>query len=75
LAQLAVGVTHVQRGNRTGAAALLRRASARLSTVGQPAPYGVDVTHLVDFAVGLADEVDEGDVETQRLNIRLCVDR
>ncbi|CQD18039.1 hypothetical protein BN970_03935 [Mycolicibacterium conceptionense] len=34
----AVGITHVQRGNRTGAAALLRRASARLSSVETPAP-------------------------------------
>ena len=33
LAQLAVAITHVQRGNLKGATALLRRASARLPAV------------------------------------------
>ncbi|WP_167857943.1 DUF309 domain-containing protein [Mycobacterium sp. DL99] len=74
LAQLAVGITHVQRGNRTGAAALLRRASARLSLIDQPAPHDIDVAHLVEFAATLADEIDQGDVETQRLHVRLRVD-
>lgn len=71
LAQLAVGITHVQRGNRIGAAALLRRASARLSLVDRPAPYGVDVAHLVDFAAALGDEIDKGDIDARRLQTRL----
>lgn len=74
LAQLAVGVTHVQRGNRTGAGALLRRASARLSIVDRPAPYDIDVPRLVEFATALADEIDAGDVDAERLRIRLRVD-
>lgn len=74
LAQLAVGITHVQRGNLTGAGALLRRASARLSLVDRPAPYDIDVTRLVEFAATLADEIDEGDVDAERLHLRLRVD-
>lgn len=71
LAQLAVGITHVQRGNRTGAAALLRRASARLSSVETPAPYDVDVAHLIAYADALAEDIDRGEVEVQRLGTRL----
>ncbi|KHO18469.1 DUF309 domain-containing protein [Mycolicibacterium setense] len=75
LAQLAVGITHVQRGNGIGAAALLRRASARLSLVDRPPPYDVDVAALVAFADSLADEVEQGDVEAERLHLRLRTDR
>lgn len=72
LAQLAVGITHVQRGNRTGAAALLRRAAARLSLVESPAPYDVDVAHLVDVVTALADDVEnDGDIASTRLRISL----
>lgn len=72
LAQLAVGITHVQRGNRTGAAALLRRAAARLSLVGMPAPYDVDAARLAGFAVTLADDVEnDGDVAPARLRTGL----
>lgn len=72
LAQLAVGITHVQRGNRTGAAALLRRASGRLALVGRPAPYGVDVLRLADVAATLADDIDEAaDIAPARLRIHL----
>ena len=57
LAQLAVGITHLQRGNRDGAATLLRRGSARLSAVDHPAPHFVDLDSLVDWAVALADDL------------------
>src|SRR5271156_4611305 len=50
LAQLAVGITHAQRGNVKGAMRLLRNASTRLAHDDRPAPYGVDVAGLVDFA-------------------------
>jgi uncharacterized protein len=49
LAQLAVGITHVQRGNIKGACALLDRAAARLAD-SRPAPYGIDVDGLVAYA-------------------------
>jgi hypothetical protein len=50
LAQLAVGITHVQRGNVKGAITLLRRAAARLAHDDSPAPYAIDAAGLVDFA-------------------------
>ncbi|MBU9766270.1 DUF309 domain-containing protein [Mycobacterium sp. TNTM28] len=72
LAQLAVGITHVGRGNRVGAAALLRRASAGLALVEPPAPYGVDAVRLADDALALADDVEAAaDVEPLRLRPRL----
>ncbi|PSK99431.1 hypothetical protein CLV63_103156 [Murinocardiopsis flavida] len=43
LAQVAVGLTHAQRGNAEGAARLLRRGADRISDYGAGAPHGVDV--------------------------------
>jgi uncharacterized protein len=57
LAQLCVGVTHLQRGNAVGAARLLRRGAGRLPEQGS---YGVDVAGLTAWALTLADEVDAG---------------
>ncbi|QIV85140.1 DUF309 domain-containing protein [Mycolicibacterium frederiksbergense] len=72
LAQLAVGITHVQRGNPTGAATLLRRAAGRLRPIELPAPYGIDVAGLIDRAQALADDLDGGrDIAPDRLRIRL----
>ncbi len=72
LAQLAVGITHVQRGNRRGAAALLRRAAQRLGLIGIPAPYGIDTTGLIGQAGALADDLEAGrDIADARLQIRL----
>lgn len=59
LAQLAVGITHVQRGNRSGALALLRRAAEHLQEAAA-APHGIDVDGLIDYATALAAEVDSG---------------
>lgn len=60
LAQLAVGITHVQRGNPVGAAALLERAAERLRRVGT-ARHGVDIVGLLGFADVLAEAVAAGD--------------
>lgn len=57
LAQLAVGITHAQRGNLDGATTLLRRGSARLGMVNHPAPYSVNVECLIGWAAALADEL------------------
>jgi hypothetical protein len=57
LAQVAVGITHVQRGNREGATALLRRGTAHLSEVEHPAPHFVDVDGLVGWAAALVDDL------------------
>ena len=63
LAQLAVGITHVQRGNITGARALLDRAAARLAG-SRPAPYGIDVDGLVAYARELIADLEADNATT-----------
>ena len=58
LAQLAVGLTHRARGNRTGAATLLRRGASRLTAYAEDPPYDLDITTLVTTAQALADDPD-----------------
>ncbi len=71
LAQLAVGLTHLARGNRTGAVTLLRRAAGRIEPYSHPnceqshdqhadRPYGIDVAALVSFARDTADALEAG---------------
>jgi uncharacterized protein len=57
LAQLAVGIVHLQRGNLDGAATLLRRGSDRLGQLAHPAPYGVDVDGLIGWAAAIVDDI------------------
>jgi hypothetical protein len=57
LAQLAVGVTHLARGNPTGAVTLLRRGAARIAPY-DDLPYDIDVTALVAFAQETADALE-----------------
>lgn len=58
LAQLAVGWTHVLRGNPVGATTLLQRARRRISGYAAP-PYGIDPPYEIDIAglVSWADAV------------------
>jgi len=66
LAQLCVGLTHVQRDNPTGAAALIERGADRLRTYADAGHdrHGVDVERLVEWAVGATHDVRIGqDVE------------
>jgi hypothetical protein len=58
LAQVCVGLTHLQRGNTVGAARLLRRGAGRLT--GRPTAYGVDVPRVARNALALAEQVDAG---------------
>ncbi len=60
LAQLAVGITHVQRGNHKGAAALLRRASDHLTPIAGRPMYDIDIAGLIAAANALADDVTAG---------------
>lgn len=72
LAQLAVGITHVQRGNVKGAITLLRRAAGRLSQNDVPAPYAIDTQGLVDFAYVLINHLADGaEVTAECLRPRL----
>jgi hypothetical protein len=76
LAQLAVGVTHVQRGNVKGAITVLRRASTGLAQNDKAAPYGIDVAGLIDYADVLIDDLDANTAITpERLRPRLLVVR
>jgi hypothetical protein len=58
LAQLAVGVTHAQRGNAVGAARLLRRAADRVEGYAADPPYRIDVAGLVVWAREMAARID-----------------
>ncbi len=74
LAQLAVGITHVQRGNTKGALGVLGRARAGLADDGS-ARHGVDVTRLVDYAETLIDDLEAGAaIAPERLRPRLITD-
>lgn len=59
LAQVCVGLTHLQRGNAIGGARLLRRGAGRLAGYGGAA-YGVDVAGVVRQAERHATEVEAG---------------
>jgi hypothetical protein len=59
LAQVCVGLTHLQRGNAVGAARLLRRGAGRLR--GRAASYGMDVPQVAADAVALASAVEAGE--------------
>lgn len=72
LAQLAVGITHIQRGNIKGAVTLLRRASARIAYDDRPAPHAIDAAGLINYADDLIDDLVAGaDITPQRLRPRL----
>jgi hypothetical protein len=73
LAQLAVGITHLQRGNVAGAITLLRRGVERISSWDRPAPYGIDTAGLIAFANRLIEDLSAGgaDVSAAQLRPRL----
>ena len=54
LAQICVGLTHLQRGNTAGAAALLSRGADRVAAYGSREPYGMDLAETVSVARVLA---------------------
>ncbi len=59
LAQVCVGLTHLQRGNGVGGVRLLRRGAGRLDGWAGPA-YDVDVATVVRTARAHADAVEAG---------------
>ena len=56
LAQLAVGYTHLLRGNPVGADRLLRRGAAALAPYADAAPYDIDIAELQTWADDPRDE-------------------
>jgi predicted metal-dependent hydrolase len=76
LAQLAVGITHIQRGNPAGAAAVLQRAADRLTNSDRTTTHDVDVAGLVDHAQRLIDDLTRNaDIDAERLAPRLRAER
>ncbi|MFC9787203.1 DUF309 domain-containing protein [Rhodococcus sp. NPDC127528] len=57
LAQLAVGMTHLLRGNRTGARSLLERGRGQIRAYAGEPPHGLDVAGLLDWSGGLLDDL------------------
>jgi hypothetical protein len=74
LAQLAVGLTHVLRGNATGARTLLLRARARICGYAEDPPYDIDVDGLVDWTdqllAGLASGEGGGGTQIEPPRLR-----
>ena len=58
LAQVAVGLTHVQRGNARGAVALLRRGADRVGGYTGTAPHGIDAAGISQAAADLAARIE-----------------
>lgn len=61
LAQLAVGLTHLARGNARGAQTVLERSAHRLEPYADSPPHGVDVPGLVRIARDLAQRAARGE--------------
>lgn len=49
LAQLAVGLTHLARGNQTGGKSLLERGSENIAPFAEQPPHGIAVAELIDW--------------------------
>jgi uncharacterized protein len=58
LAQVAVGLTHAQRGNASGAVALLRRGGERVAGYAGSPPYGIEAAAIAGFAAQLASQIE-----------------
>ncbi|GIE88185.1 DUF309 domain-containing protein [Actinoplanes regularis] len=71
LAQLAVGVTHLRRGNEVGAVRLLTRAAERISPYAGNAPHGIPVAALTVWARDLVARIGDGPVPEELLAPRL----
>jgi uncharacterized protein len=71
LAQIAVGITHLRRGNPTGARSLLARGSARIASYAESPPYRIDIDGLLTFTrdviARLADDPDLRTIDPPRL--------
>ena len=60
LAQLAVGLTHLARGNARGARTLLDRGRTAIAPF-DPAPYDIDTPAIVHWALALIDALQSPD--------------
>lgn len=60
LAQLAVGLTHVMRGNKVGAQSLLRQGHDRIREYEIAPLHGLDIAGLLTWSEELLDQLDSG---------------
>jgi uncharacterized protein len=58
LAQIAVGLTHAQRGNARGAVALLRRGGERVAGYAGSPPHGIAAGRIAGSAARLAGQIE-----------------
>jgi len=72
LAQLAVGLTHLRRGNPAGALTLLRRGRSRINGYAADPPYEVDVAGLTGWADQLLAGLVASPPITAATSPRLC---
>jgi len=70
LAQLAVGLTHAQRGNPKGAVALLRRGAERIDPYAGEPPHGLDIAGLADQARSLAARIERDGLNAAAVGLR-----
>jgi len=76
LAQVAVGLTHLQRGNARGAVALLRRGAERVSGYAGTPPHGIDAAGVARTAAGLAAQIETaGDLAAVTAQPRVSLTR
>ncbi|WP_021591523.1 DUF309 domain-containing protein [Actinomadura welshii] len=68
LAQVAVGITHLRRGNARGGEALLSRAADRIVPYQDAPPHGIDVHGIVQRARALAEEPQNGPIPLRLTN-------
>jgi uncharacterized protein len=58
LAQVAVGLTHAQRGNARGAVTLLRRGAQRVAGYAGSPPHQIEAAAVARYAAELADRIE-----------------
>ncbi|MDF5754859.1 DUF309 domain-containing protein [Spongiactinospora sp. TRM90649] len=78
LAQICVGLTHLQRGNTRGAGTLLTRGADRVhghsGGGGERTPYGMDLTGIVRRAHSLAADPAQADPSEAIAAVRALLD-
>lgn len=62
LAQLAVGLTHLLRGNTVGARSLLGQGHDRILDYEVDQPYGLDIAGLLNWSDALIENLDQSEV-------------
>lgn len=71
LAQLAVGLTHLLRGNTVGARSLLTRGHDRIRDYEVDPPYGLDVEGMLTWSEHILENDHRGDGQDRVLPLQL----